>query len=162
MKNLARSMATLALFASGGVLAQQTETATISVNAEVVAGCGAVTATDVDFGAQPQTETDSTGQSTITVNCSTGTSYTVEINYGMTPQGTLRTVTGSGVGAAMDYYVWQDSNGTVPWGDIANTAEYNGTGTGAADPLTAYFVLDRTGGAAPDTYTDLLAVTLTF
>lgn len=162
MKTLARSMATLALLASGGVLAQQTETANINVSAEVLAGCGAVTATDVDFGAQPQTETDSTGQSTITVNCATGTTYTVEIDYGMTPQGTIRTVTGSGVGAAMDYYVYQDAGATVPWGDVANNEEFNSTGTGAADPLTAYFVLDRTSGAAPDTYTDLLTVTLTF
>lgn len=159
---LTRTAAALALLASGSAFAQSTEETNINVNAVVTASCAAITATDVDFGSATQTETDSTDTSTITVNCSSGAPYTVEIDYGMTPQGTIRTVTGSTAFASMDYYVFQDAGNTTPWGDVANGEEFTGTGTGADDPLTAYFVLDRTAGAPADSYSDLLTVTLTF
>jgi spore coat protein U-like protein len=161
-KLLNHTAAALALLASGNVLAAgQTLLEDIAVTATVTEACSALTATDVDFGAQPQTETDSNATSTITVTCASGTPYTVELDYGASTIPPIRQVTGAG-GEFMDYYIYKDSGHTVDWGTVADGTALAGSGTGAADPLTAYFVLDRNSGASPGTYTDLVGVTLNF
>lgn len=160
-KLLAYPAAALALLASGTVFAQQTLIDDINVTATVTAACTDLTATDVDFGSAGAADVTQDATSTITVTCDTGTAYTVELDYGMSPLGTQRQVTGAG-GEFMDYAIFQDAGYSTPWGDIANGQELAGTGTGAADPLTAYFRLQRNSGSSPGTYTDLVGVTLTF
>lgn len=155
--------AALALLASGTTLAQQTLLDDIAVSAEVTAACSSLTATDVDFGTSAAVDATDDATSTITVTCDTGTAYTVELDYGQTPVAgtTIRQVTGAG-GEFMDYYIYQDAGATTPWGTSAEGEQFDGTGTGAADPLTAYFRLQRTSGNSPGVYTDLVGVTLTF
>ena len=162
-KLVAYPAAALALLASGTAFAQQTLIDDIAVSAEVTAACTSVTATDVDFGTAGAADEIDDATSTITVTCDTGTAYTVELDYGQTPLAgtTTRQVTGAG-GEFMDYFIFQDAGFSTPWGTIAEGEERTGTGTGAADPLTAYFRLNRTSGSSPGTYTDLVGVTLTF
>lgn len=166
MKKLASHMAVAAVLASGSVLAAgQTLLEDIAVSAEVTAACSALTASDVDFGAAGAADTDQGGTSTITVTCNTGTPYTVELDYGMNPQGgTQRVLTGAGgaLGEQMLYDISQDAGHTIPWGDIANGDQVDGTGNGSVQTLTAYFMLHRTSGSSPGTYTDLVSVTLNF
>lgn len=163
MKKLILPAAALALLASGNAPAQQTLTDFISVNAEVTEACASLTATDVDFGAAPADDVDDTATSTITVNCATGTDYTIEISYGEWESGTQRQVQNDATaGLFMDYDIFQPGGTTVPWGEAVNTEQYDGTGTGADDPLTATFVLHRTSGAEPGIYSDVVDVTLTF
>jgi spore coat protein U-like protein len=170
MKNFVYSAAALALLASGGAVAQQTLTDDINVTAVVTAACTSVTATDVDFGSAAAADVNQDDQtSTITVTCDTGTAWTVEIDYGMNPvAGTppIRNVTSSvapSAGERMDYYIFSDAGRTTTWGTTADGDNVvTGTGTGAADPLTAYFRLVRTSGNSPGTYTDLVTVTMTF
>jgi len=160
-KLLAYPAAALALLACGTTFAQQTLIEDIAVSAEVTAACSALTATDVDFGTAAAADEMDDATSTITVTCDTGTAYTVELDYGQTPVGTIRQVTGAG-GEFMDYYIFQDAAFTAPWGTTAQGEQLDGTGTGAADPLTAYFRLQRNSGNSPGVYTDLVGVTLTF
>jgi spore coat protein U-like protein len=160
-KLVAYPIAALALLASGSVLAQQTLLEDINVTATVTAACTDLTATDVDFGSAAAADVIDDATSTITVTCDTGTAYSVELDYGMTALGTQRQVTGAG-GEFMDYSIFQDAGFTTPWGDTANGDAFTGTGTGAADPLTAYFRLQRNSGNSPGTYTDLVGVTLSF
>ena len=166
MKTLTHTAAALALLASGGAFAQgQTLLEDIAVTATVTAACSALTATDVDFGSAGQADAVDDATSTISVTCNNGTNYTVELDYGIAPQGgTQRVVTGSGgaAGEMMDYAIYQPGGFTVPWGTLANTQAYSGTGNGAAQSLVANFRLDRTSGASPGTYTDLVGVTLNF
>lgn len=160
MKNvLIYPAAAIALLASGSVLAQETSTANINVTAVVEAACEQITATDVDFGAQGNTGGTDDSTSTITVECDTGTGYTVEIDYGQTAIGTQRRVT-TGEGDFMDYAIFQPGGFTAPWGE--DLEAYEGTGTGAPDALTANFRLNRAAGIALGTYTDLVTVTLTY
>jgi spore coat protein U-like protein len=161
-KLVAYPAAVLALLASGTVFAQQQMIEDINVTATVTAACTGLTATDVDFGSAGAADVTTDATSTITVTCDTGTAYTVELDYGMSALGTQRRVTSTTPGIFMDYAIAQDAGYTVPWGDLANGEAYNGTGTGAADPLTAYFRLQRTSGSEPGTYTDLVGVTLNF
>lgn len=161
-KFLVYPAAALALLASGTTLAQQTLLDDIAVSAEVTAACTSVTATDVDFGSASAADVMDDSTSTITVTCDTGTAYTLELDYGQTPvAGPIRQVTGAG-GEFMDYYIFQDAGFTIPWGTVAEGEAFSGTGTGAADPLTAYFRLQRNSGNSPGIYTDLVGVTLTF
>lgn len=162
-KLVAYPAAALALLASGTALAQQTEITSIGVSAEVVAACSTVTATDVDFGTAAAADVPDDATSTITVTCDTGAPYTLELDYGATPLAgtTIRQVSGAN-GERMDYFIYQDAAMTTPWGTVAEGEEFRGTGTGAADPLTAYFRLHRTSGTSPGTYTDIVGVTLTF
>lgn len=161
MKKLILPAAALALLASGNALAQQTLTDSINVNAEVTEACASLTATDVDFGAAPADDVDDTATSTITVNCATGTDYSIEISYGEWENGTQRQVQNDATdGLFMDYDIFQPGGTTVPWGE--DTEAYTSTGTGADDPLTATFVLHRTSGAEPGIYSDIVDVTLTF
>lgn len=163
MKKLVMYPAALALLASGTTFAQETLLEDIAVSAEVTAACSDLTATDVDFGAAGAADETQDSTSTITVTCDTGTAYTVELDYGQTPVAgtTIRQVTGAG-GEFMDYFIYQDAGATTPWGTIAEGEQLDGVGTGAADPLTAYFRLHRTSGNSPGVYTDLVGVTLTF
>jgi spore coat protein U-like protein len=160
-KRVGYPIAALALFASGSVFAQQTLIDDINVTATVTAACSELTATDVDFGSAGAADAIDDSTSTISVTCDNGTAYTVELDYGMSSLGTQRQVTGAG-GEFMDYAIFQDAGFTTPWGDIANGEQFDGVGTGAADPLTAYFRLQRNAGSSPGTYTDLVGVTLTF
>jgi spore coat protein U-like protein len=162
MKKYTRSLAALALLASGGAFAQASPLVdNIQVSANVTAACTSLTATDVDFGPAAAADTTQDETSTISVTCDTGTAYTVEIDYGQNALGTQRQVTGA-VGEYMDYDISQDAGHTMPWGTGTNGAEYIGTGSGAAQDLTAHFRLQRTLGASPGDYFDLVEVSLNF
>jgi len=162
-KLFAYPAAALALLASGSAFAQQTLLDNIAVSAEVIAACTSVTATDVDFGTAAAADEMDDATSTVTVTCDTGTAYTVELDYGQTPLAgtTIRQVTGAG-GEFMDYFIYQDAAFSAPWGTVAEGEERTGTGTGAAEALTAYFRLQRNSGSSPGVYTDLVGVTLSF
>lgn len=169
MKTVAvQTAAALALLASGSVFAQGSPLLEdIAVTAEVTDACSALTATDVDFGSDFAKDASDDATATITVTCSSGVPYTVELDYGMDPiidTPPIRRVTGASpsAGQMMDYYIFQDSNRTIPWGTIAQGDQLDGTGTGAADPVTAYFRLERNSGAGPGVYSDLVGVTLNF
>jgi spore coat protein U-like protein len=162
MKNfLVYPAAAAVLLASGGAFAL-TLLDNINVSAEVTASCSSITATPVDFGPAGAADVTQDSTSTITVTCDNNTAYTVELDYGQSSLGAgLRQVTGAG-GEFMDYDIAQDAAFTTPWGLQADGTQFAGTGTGAADPLTAYFRLHRNSGNSPGTYTDLVGVTLTF
>lgn len=165
MKNFARPLAILALLASGSSFAQQTLLEDINVTATVTAACSALTATDVDFGAAAAADVTDDATSTISVTCDTGTAYTVELDYGITPQGTKQRVLTGALGAAgeqMLYDIYQPGGFITPWGTIAEGEEYSGAGNGNAQDLIANFRLQRTSGSSPGTYTDLVGVTLNF
>lgn len=161
MKNvLLYPAAALALLASGTVSAQlQTLTDDINVTAEVQAACTSITATDVDFGPAPAADAQDDATSTVTVTCSPGTSYTVEMDDGMTAVGGIRRVT-TGAGDFMDYYIYQPGGFTTAWGQgtdaLADTAGATPT------DYVANFRLERVATAAPGTYTDLVTVTLSY
>lgn len=164
MKKLILPAAALALLASGGAFAQTSPLSdSIAVSAEVTEACTSLTATDVDFGAAPAQDAEDDATSTITVNCATGTPYTIEINYGLNALGTIRRVENpSNGGLFMDYAIFQPGGFTTPWGMEADGADYSGTGTGSADPLTANFRLYRLSTSEPAVYSDIVDVFLNF
>lgn len=143
---------------------------TLSVFAEVVASCSSLDAADIDFGASPAINGTRDVATQISVVCTVGTPYTVELDYGISPTGagsTQRQVTDFASGQFIDYTIFQPAAGgaaatTQPWGLAANNQEFNGLGNGAAQTLTATGRLDQNDAVTPGLYTDLVTVYLSY
>ena len=104
--------------------------------ATVLKSCN-VSASNLDFGAVGDLNTLVDGQSTLSVQCSRGTGYTISLNGGLSgaTDPTARTMTmGS---QAVTYGLYQDSGRTTPWGTQAS-ATLGGTGTAAAQAIPVY------------------------
>lgn len=147
---------------------------TMGVTASVIAACTSLTTTDIAFGSAvaPATGTTvSNATSTITANCSSGTLYTIELDYG------LNAVTGStqrrvedGSGNFLDYKIFKPtaagaaSTTSGEWGTNASQAGsgFQLTGNGANQALTASGVLTRVPGSPVGSYTDEVTVKLSY
>lgn len=150
-------------------LAQSTLDDTMAVSAEVVGACSDLTANDLDFGSAPASDIDDDETAIINVTCNDSTSYTVELDYGIQPNGLTRRVADDTSGQFMSYVVFKPAAGgaaatTTPWGTEADElgSSYTGTGSGTAQALTASGRLSRTASNTSGTYTDLITVTLTY
>lgn len=141
-----------------------------TVTTEVIASCSSVSAGDLDFGSRPAINGFFDVATQIDVVCTTGTPYTVELDYGITPasaSSTQRQVSDFATGQFIDYAIYQPSSGgaaatTTLWGLAADDLEFNGMGTGATQTLTATGRLDQNDSVGPGTYTDLVTVFLSY
>lgn len=105
--------------------------------------------------------------STIYVTCTTPTSYTV----GLTPSNNVANGAGAmtptgGVPGNTDtvpYQLYRNSGRTNAWGNIAGTNTIGGTGNGQVQPLPMYGrVLGASTNVRPDSYMDIVTVTVTY
>jgi spore coat protein U-like protein len=135
-------------------------TTTFNVTATVLKDC-IVSATGLPFG-------NYTGalvnvSSTVTVTCTSGTAYTVGLNAGLTTGATVTTrqmgITQPAGG--LNYSLLTTSYSGANWGNTSGTW-VSGTGSGAAQPLTVYGVLPAGQYVPPGSYTDTIAVTVTY
>ena len=153
---------------SGSVLAAgQQLNATMNVTADVTASCTNVSTGDMNFGTAGQLDMDDVQTVAISVTCDNGATYTVELDYGIQPNATLRQLADASSGEFMDYDIYQPNatggqQQTTLWGTAANSEAYAHTGSGAAQTLTATGVLHRASGTSPGTYSDAVSVTLNF
>ena len=115
MKKLASVVAVaLALSVVSQPAVTAVATGTMLVSLTLSAGCSSVSATPLNFGTATQGTTQTiTATSAITVTCSIGTIYTVDLNDGTFGAG-LRVLRQGGVGPA--YQIYKDSLHTQIWG----------------------------------------------
>lgn len=145
-------------------------TTNLSVFAEVIASCSSIDAADIDFGSSAAVAGSRDVTTAISLVCTAGTPYSVELDYGITPTApgsSQRQVSDFATGEFMDYRIFQpDPSGaaatTAPWGMAADNQEFTGMGTGTSQTLTATGRLDQTNSTAPGTYTDLVTVYLNY
>ena len=101
--------------------------------------------------------------STYTVTCTNGTTYTVGLNQGLTTGATVTTrqmgITQPAGG--LNYSLLTGSYAGSNWGNTSGSW-VSGTGSGAAQPLTVYGVLPAGQYVPPGSYTDTIAVTVTY
>lgn len=137
-----------------------TATTTFNVTATVVASCS-TSASDMAFGTyNPNAVTDKTGTSTISVNCSLGTPYTVSLNSGMNvSSGARRMADGA---SFLTYEVYQDIAATLVFGSVADLLGVSGIGTGLSVPSTIYGVIPKAQNVSPGSYTDQITVTVDY
>lgn len=157
----ATSVGALALaLASAPPVHAATASTTFNVTATVAQSC-AVTASDLAFGAyDPGSATDKTGTSTISVNCSLGTVYTVSLNNGANASGNTRRMA-SGA-ERLTYQIYQDIGATLVLGSVANLLGLAGIGTGVAAATTIYGVIPKTQNVGSGSYSDQITVTVDY
>jgi spore coat protein U-like protein len=144
---------TLGLAPTSAVAA--TTTAPIAVSATVVATC-VVSATAMGFG--NYTGVVATATSTVTVQCTNTTPYTVALNAGTSSGSsvTARKMTGA-AGVYLNYGLFSDAAYLT---NFATTASITGNGSG--QPITVYGSVPAGQYVAPGSYTDTITATVTY
>lgn len=151
MKKLVKVLAVTAFgLTAAGASHAATSQATFQVTANVSAACS-VTANDLAFGAYSATALVPTdNSSTITVTCTNGTGYGVDV--GPTP--TVRTL--AGPGGNLNFGMYNDSNRTVGFGVTG------ATGTGVGQDYTVYGRIPVGQFVQTGAYTATVTVTVTY
>lgn len=132
---------------------------TFSVNAFVDRTC-TVSAQNLNFGSHGVLRTQTDASSQLSVNCTSGLPYTVGLNGGLSNQApTARRMTANG--QFITYGLYRNSDRSLPWGDTAGTMA-SGTGSGIAQNLGVYGRVPAQTTPSPGTYSDTVAVTVTY
>jgi spore coat protein U-like protein len=163
-KHVIAPIAAGVLLALAGAAQAATKTASFQVSANVVTNC-VISATDLALGTFDGTN-DLASNSTITVSCTNGTDYVVDLSTGSAGNFTARTLQNSGTSLFYNLYTANDY--LTVWGDDSpGTGNLGGTGTGMAntDTLTVYGQLlasDNTGPIDAGAYVDSITATITY
>ncbi len=100
--------------------------------------------------------------STITVTCSNGAGYDIGLGAGTSTGATVTTRKMTGpASATVNYQLFKDTARTANWGDTG-TDRLHGIGNGTSQPLTVYGRVPVQTTPAAGTYTDTVAVTVTY
>lgn len=133
-----------------------TANSTIAVSAQVVSAC-TVSGGAIAFGAV-STGAAASQQSALTVTCTSGTAYEIELNDGLSGTAATRRMTGPN-GATLAYDIYRDAGHSQRWGSGAGAS--TGTGSGTAQPVDLYAAIAP--AAAPSgSYTDTVTAILTY
>lgn len=153
--------------ASAFISTAQAETATSSfqVQITITKSCSVTSGTPINFGSVAASSPSQTRNTTISVNCSRLTPYTV----GLAPSNSNTLGAGQMSGAIsgntdrVPYQLAKDTAGAI-WGSDTGAGTSNvvaGTGTGAAQSLTVYAIVAN-ANFTPDVYSDTVNVTVTY
>jgi spore coat protein U-like protein len=153
------------LLALAGTAHAATKSTTFQVTANVLENC-TITAGDLDFG-NLTIDTDATAQSTITVRCTSGTDYTVNLSSGGSGNVLDREMSGAGA-VTVHYNLFTDLTHLQIWGD-GQGGTFNNGGLGAgmanAQSLTVYGQLPanlNAGQVEADNYSDTITATIVY
>jgi spore coat protein U-like protein len=158
------AIAALAALAVSGGANAGTATGTFTVQATISSAC-LVTANLLNFGPySPTASTALTGQTTINVNCTSGSPFTAALNVGSGGGAfTGRTLlSGSNT---LTYNLYTNAALTQVWGDgTGSTLTVAGTGSGllTSTPLTVYGSIPISQDKPVGTYTSLITVTISY
>ncbi len=138
-------------------------TGTLGVQIQITAECRVVSANTLDFGSHGLLVANVDSTSALTIQCTNGTPYTVGLGLGAGAGATLaaRKMTGPG-GATVDYTLWKDAAYTAPWGNALPAELVSGTGNGASQAITVYGRVPTQTTPAVGTYTDTVAIEVTY
>lgn len=146
-------------------VSSQTRAATavgnFQVQINIQATCIVVSASDLNFGNAGVLSANIDSTSTISVQCTTSTPYTIGLNQGVNGSSvTARQMAGSG--GLIDYALFRDSGRTQNWGSTVGSDTVAGVGNGAAQNYTVYGRVPAQTTPAPALYTDTVTVTVTY
>jgi spore coat protein U-like protein len=148
---------------TGAALATTT-TASFIVSANVLSAC-ITSATALSFGNySAASATALTGTSTVSVDCTTGTPYTVALNVG-SGGGTFAARKLSSGTSTLNYNLFTSAANTSIWGDsTSSTVTMAGTGSGllTANSLTVYGTVPISQDVVSGVYSSTVTVTVTY
>ncbi len=133
-------------------------TQSFTVSASVQATCS-ISANALAFGTYAGASV--TASSSLSVQCTNTTPYTVGLSAGTTSGATVtsRLLAGSG-GQTLAYNLFSDSGYTTIWGSTSNAV--SGTGTGAVQSLNVRGQIPGGQYVTPGSYTDTITATITY
>jgi spore coat protein U-like protein len=118
-----------------------------------------VSASGVSFGSYVSgTQTNITGS--VTVNCPSGTTYSVALSAGMGAGATVAARSMPASTPTVNYALFRDAARTSNWGQTSPTDTVPGTGTGAGQEISVYARLPAQY-PAPASYADTIVATVT-
>lgn len=140
-------------------------TATGSFNVQIViaAECLITSTALLDFGTDGVLNANVDATTTIGVQCTNTTPYTIGLDAGTGTGATIaaRLMTGSGA-PTVTYSLYRDAARTQVWGTTVGTNTVAGTGNGSTQNHTVYGRVPAQSTPAPDTYNDMITVTVTY
>ena len=153
-----------AVLPAGTAVQAATATSTFTVQAVIIAACS-VSATTLNFGTySPTAGTALTGNSAVSVNCTSGTPYTTSLNVG-TGGGAFATRTLASGGNTLNYNLYRDAAYSQVWGDgSGSTFTVAGTGSGllTANTITVYGQVPIAQDKPVGTYSSTITVTVNY
>jgi spore coat protein U-like protein len=167
MRKILTTAAVAAVLMGANGTQAATTTTTFQVSATVLKAC-AVSATALAFGNYTPGLGDVTNTSTINVNCTKTTPFTVALNGGTTAGGTVAQRLMANGANTLQYNLFTTGTWTTVFGDGSGTSVTQaGTGTGLASSvaLTVFGQLKDNAtnqAAVPGAYTDTIQVTVTY
>jgi spore coat protein U-like protein len=143
-----------------------TATAVFNVTLTLTANC-VITANPLAFGTNGVLTSAVNQQSTVAVTCTNSTPYNVGLDAGTVSGSTVaaRLMAGTATGnttTTVGFQIYQDSGRATVWGNTQGTNTVAGTGTGAAQTLTAYGQVPAQTTPKPDNYQTVVTATVYF
>jgi spore coat protein U-like protein len=158
---LRRSAIAFVLLFSGQAFAG-TATSTFQTQITISASCVVNSSPNIDFGANGVLTSNVDQTSTLAVQCTDTTPYTIGLSAGTGAGATVATRKMTNSGATVNYSLYSDSAHTTVWGNTAGTDTVAGTANGASQNYTIYGRVPSQTTSAPGTYTDTITVTINY
>lgn len=164
-KSILAATAAFSIVALAGAQANAATSSNSSfqVTLNVQGSCSIQSATDMAFGAQSTLASNLDVTSSIGVQCTNSTPYTISLSAGGGAGATIasRLLTNAG-GGTIGYGIFRDSNRTQVWGSTASVDTQGGTGNGSVQTYTAYGRVAPVVSPAIGSYNDTVSVTVTY
>ncbi len=166
----ARTLLATVLLAGSSLLLVPTSHAadasgTVNISASVTTDCTVGTST-LAFGSITSTtiqSSDVDAVGSVTVTCTSGTAYTVELDVGDGTGATFASRKMTSGANLLDYSIYDSAGRTTVWGDgTGGTNTVTGTGSGAEQSLSAYGRIFSGQTPVAAAYTDTVAVTVSY
>ncbi|WP_184709175.1 spore coat U domain-containing protein [Rhizobium lusitanum] len=140
-----------------------TATGNMTVTITIQAQCLVQTAGTLNFGTNGVITSNIDQTSTIGIQCTSGATYNVGLSAGAGAGATtaVRVMTGPGA-ATINYGLYRDSARSQSWGVTIGTDTETGTGNGSVQNYTVYGRVPPQTTPAAGTYTDTVAITVTY
>lgn len=130
---------------------------TFQVTSNIPGSCSAATATELAFGAYNGGQNDQTG--TITVTCTTGTTFQVGLNDGANYSAPNRRMK-HGAANYLTYELYSDAGRTTRWGND-DSSDMHMTSDGAVQNINVYGRMPAGQSGPIGNYADTITVTVT-
>lgn len=162
-----RNIYSLPLLLAGSVLFSQNsyaqvKTANFQVKIEITSSCEIKSATDMDFGSKGVLASNADATSTIVIQCTDTTPYTLGLNAGRGTGATVAKRLMSNGGATVGYSLYQTATRDTVWGDTVGTDTQSQTGNGNEQSFTVYGRVPPQKTPKAGAYTDTVTATIRY
>lgn len=165
MRNAIARIALVAALLSGiaGTASAATATGNFNVTMTIQSTCSVQPISDLAFGTQTAVTSNLDATTSIGVQCTNATPYTIALSAGSGSGATVaaRLMTTSS-GATAGYSIYRDSSRSQVWGATTSVDTQGGTGNGSVQSYTAYGRVPPISNPTAGAYTDAVAVTVTY